>query len=63
MAEFTYRLGDLNTTPQLKDIFNNDQYKSFRLEMINGPELPTACRSCKVQEDAGSTSYRMRYYA
>lgn len=60
MAEFTYRMGDLKETPSLKDIFNNDRYKAFRLEMINGPELPKACRSCKVQEDAGSTSYRIR---
>jgi radical SAM protein with 4Fe4S-binding SPASM domain len=60
MAEFNYRMGDLNKTPQLKDIFNNDQYKSFRLQMINGPELPAPCRSCKIQEDAGSASYRTR---
>ena len=60
MAEFTYRMGDLKETPLLKDIFNNDKYKTFRLEMINGPELPKACRSCKIQEDAGSMSYRIR---
>jgi hypothetical protein len=60
MSEFTYRLGDLNDTPQLKDIFNNDRYKSLRLEMVNGPELPTACRSCKVQEESGTDSYRVR---
>lgn len=60
MAEFTYRMGGLQETPQLKDIFNNDKYKKLRLEMINGPELPKICRSCKVQEDAGATSYRNR---
>jgi organic radical activating enzyme len=60
MAEFTYRMGDLNTTPKLEDIFNNDKYKKLRLEMINGPELPQACRSCKVQEEAGTESYRVR---
>lgn len=60
MAEYTFRMGDLNKTPLLKDIFNSDKYKQLRLEMINGPELPKACRSCKVQEDAGSISYRKR---
>jgi hypothetical protein len=60
MAEFTYRMGDLNVTPKLEDIFNNDKYKKLRLEMINGPELPQACRSCKVQEEAGTESYRVR---
>ena len=60
MAEFTYRMGDLNETPRLEDIFNNDRYKSLRLEMINGPELPAPCRSCKVQEEAGTESYRVR---
>jgi len=60
MAEYTYRMGDLKVTPLLEDIFNNDKYKKLRLEMINGPELPRACRSCKVQEDAGTTSYRVR---
>ena len=60
MADFTYRMGDLNQTPLLEDIFNNDKYKSFRLAMVNGPELPKVCRSCKVQEDAGAASYRNR---
>lgn len=60
MTDFSYRMGDLNETPMLEDIFNNDKYKSFRLEMINGPELPVACRSCRVQEEAGSVSYRNR---
>lgn len=60
MAEFTYRMGDLNKTPLLKDIFNNDKYKSLRLEMINGPELPKVCKSCKIQEDSGTISYRTR---
>ena len=53
-------MGDLNVTPKLEDIFNNDKYKKLRLEMINGPELPQACRSCKVQEEAGTESYRVR---
>lgn len=60
MAEFTYRMGDLKVTPLLEDIFNNDKYKKLRLEMINGPELPRACRSCKIQEDSGIESYRIR---
>jgi hypothetical protein len=60
MTEFSYRMGDLNKTPLLKDIFNSDKYKKLRLEMINGPELPSPCRSCKVQEDAGAPSYRTR---
>ena len=60
MTDFAYRMGDLNQTPSLKDIFNNDRYKSFRLEMINGPELPAPCRSCRVQEESGTTSYRVR---
>lgn len=60
MAEYTYRMGSLNETPLLKDIFNNEKYKKLRLEMINGPELPTPCRSCKVQEEAGTVSYRTR---
>jgi len=60
MADFSYRMGDLNETPLLKDIFNNDKYKKFRMQMINGPELPPPCRSCKIQEDAGVVSYRTR---
>jgi hypothetical protein len=60
MADFGFRMGDLNETPLLKDIFNNEKYKAFRLEMINGPELPAPCRGCKVQEDAGTESYRTR---
>lgn len=60
MADFGFRMGDLNETPLLKDIFNNDKYKAFRLEMINGSELPAPCRGCKVQEDAGTESYRTR---
>jgi radical SAM protein with 4Fe4S-binding SPASM domain len=60
MSEFSYRMGDLNKTPLLNDIFNNDKYKKLRVEMINGPELPSPCRSCKVQEDAGAPSYRTR---
>jgi radical SAM protein with 4Fe4S-binding SPASM domain len=60
MADFGYRMGDLNKTPLLKDIFNNDKYKAFRLEMINGPELPAPCRSCKIQEEVGTESYRTR---
>lgn len=60
MAEFTYRMGDLKETPLLKDIFNNDKYKKFRMEMLNGPELPAPCKSCKIQEEAGTESYRTR---
>lgn len=60
MADFSYRMGDLNETPLLKDIFNNDKYKKFRMEMLNGPELPAACKSCKIQEETGTESYRTR---
>lgn len=60
MTDFSYRMGDLNKTPLLKDIFNNDEYKKLRLEMINGPELPAPCRSCRLQEEAGAHSYRTR---
>ena len=60
MADFSYRMGDLNETPLLKDIFNNDKYKKFRMELLNGPELPAACKSCKIQEETGTESYRTR---
>jgi radical SAM protein with 4Fe4S-binding SPASM domain len=60
MTEYTYRMGDLNETPLLKDIFNSEKYKTLRKKMINGPELPAVCRSCKIQEESGATSYRQR---
>jgi MoaA/NifB/PqqE/SkfB family radical SAM enzyme len=41
----------------LKEIFNSDDWKQLRLDMLNGVKNPI-CRRCHSVEDSGSPSYR-----
>jgi len=53
-------MGNLNKTPLLKDIFNNDTYKDFRKKLLTNDELPPECNKCAINESAGLSSYRTR---
>ena len=59
MFEFNQSMGNLNTTPKLKDIFNDEPYRDLRRRMLTGPDLPKECNKCYVEEQSKS-SYRSR---
>lgn len=68
MSEFGFSYGNLNKTPQLKDIFNSDTAKSVRKEMLESDRLPEVCNRCSFVEtvreghnsDRKVMSYRQR---
>lgn len=69
MSKFGFSYGNLNKTPQLKDIFNNDVAKSLRKEMLESATLPAVCSRCSYFEtvregvdsiDVKNKSYRQR---
>jgi MoaA/NifB/PqqE/SkfB family radical SAM enzyme len=51
-----YTMGDLNQE-NLKEVWNNKQYKKLRAEMISGKE-PESCKRCFEQESVGKNSFR-----
>ncbi len=68
MSKFGFAYGNLNKTPLLKDIFNNDIAKSVRKEMLEADQLPEICNRCsyvetvreEVVSDIKTESYRQR---
>jgi radical SAM protein with 4Fe4S-binding SPASM domain len=68
MSKYGFAYGNLNKTPLLKDIFNNDTAKSVRKEMLESDQLPEICTRCSYVEtvrEGGVTepqteSYRQR---
>lgn len=60
ISEYNSRLGNLNETPMLKDIFNNNNYINLRKRLLTDDSLPPECYKCKIVEDAGMSSYRIR---
>lgn len=60
ISEYSFTMGNLNKTPLLKDIFNNDTYKDFRQRLLTSNTLPSECNKCAINESAGLSSYRTR---
>lgn len=60
ISDYTFTMGNLNQTPLLKDIFNNNTYKDFRQRLLTSDSLPTECNKCAINEAAGVSSYRTR---
>lgn len=58
-----YELGNVKIQ-RLDDIYSNDnsRLRQLRQQMINGPELPLSCRSCRDME-ANYTDKSLRYYS
>jgi len=60
ISDYKFTMGNLNQTPLLKDIFNNDNYKDFRKRLLTNDTLPKECHKCTISEAAGLSSYRTR---
>ncbi|CAB4241655.1 4Fe-4S single cluster domain containing protein [uncultured Caudovirales phage] len=59
MSEYNYAYGNLNETPQLRDIFSGSNANALRKEMLDNPNsLPGICNKCSVREVSGMPSYR-----
>lgn len=56
LTPMEYTMGDLNQE-NLKEVWNNKQYKKLRSEMISGKE-PESCKRCFEQESVGKNSFR-----
>jgi len=50
MTKHGFSYGNLNATPLLKDIFNSDNAKRLRKEMLESPQLPDECFKCRIKE-------------
>ena len=48
-------MGNLHDHTSIKEIYNNDKFKEFRLKLLNGSELPNECRVCKNNESIAAS--------
>jgi organic radical activating enzyme len=51
-------MGDVNKIP-VEEIFNSDEMKQFRLDVLNGVSRPDICTACYQRDTSGFESYRM----
>jgi len=58
MSDYHEVLGNLNESNSFKEIWNNENYKTLRQDMIEGKERPDICNRCYVQEKHSITSLR-----
>jgi len=58
MADYNAVLGNLNESKTFEAIWNNENYKTLRQDMIEGKERPDICNRCYAQEKHSITSLR-----
>lgn len=48
-------MGNLHQTPNIREIYNNDRFKEFRLKLLRQEQLPDECRVCRNNESIGAS--------
>ena len=53
------KMGD--TSQDLEDVFNNEKYRKFRLDLLNDIQRPEICSKCYQKEQRGLDSFRHQH--
>lgn len=60
LAEYDAVLGNVSNTDKFSDVWNNENYRTLRKDMVEGKLRTDICNRCYVQEKHGIDSLRLR---